>query len=185
MDFAEAGFVVGEIAEAESGGDEIEAVIAEGEAESVGFEKRKDAWRSIRGAARLRCTFFLSANEHGMRKIRAEDAGLPFPSEGKGQVTSAAAQIEHIGAGPLKNRAKEAGRAFAPQAIELKREEMIQQIIARRDFREHFADFARGVGFVCGIFRLSALNRDSGITAHFPPGRVFERHRLESVLLRR
>lgn len=48
MDFAEAGFVIGEVAEAEGSGDEVEGLVGEGEAESVGFEKRKNAWRSIR-----------------------------------------------------------------------------------------------------------------------------------------
>lgn len=94
-----------------------------------------------------------------MRKIRAENAGLPFPRERKRQVTRAAAEIEHVGAGPLENRAKEAGGAFAPKAIELKREEMIQQIVARSDFREHFADFARGVGFVFDAFGARAFHR--------------------------
>ena len=41
MDFAEAGFVIGEIAEAEGGGDEIEGAVREGQAEGVGFEERQ------------------------------------------------------------------------------------------------------------------------------------------------
>ena len=37
--FAEAVFVIGEIAEAESGGEEVEGIVGEGEAEGVGFEE--------------------------------------------------------------------------------------------------------------------------------------------------
>ena len=45
MDFAQAGFVVGKIAEAESGGDEVEGFVGEGEAEGVGFGERKSGRR--------------------------------------------------------------------------------------------------------------------------------------------
>jgi len=41
MDFAEAGFVVGEIAEAKGGGDEVEGGVGEGEAEGVGFGEKQ------------------------------------------------------------------------------------------------------------------------------------------------
>lgn len=43
VNFAQASFVVGEIAEAESGGDEVEGFVGEGETEGVGFDERK--WR--------------------------------------------------------------------------------------------------------------------------------------------
>src|SRR5271155_5920391 len=118
-----------------------------------------------------------------MGEIRAVDAGLPFPGEGEGQVACAAAEIEDFGFGACKNGPQMTGNSFAPEAIELEREEMVQEVIARGDLREHFADFARGVGFVCGTFGLSAFGGDGGVTPHFSPGCVFVWHRLESVRL--
>ena len=47
VNFAEAGFVVGEIAETERSGDEIERLVREGEAQSIRFEKRDRSPRKI------------------------------------------------------------------------------------------------------------------------------------------
>src|SRR5579859_7048197 len=165
MNFAEAGFVIGEIAEAEGGGNEVEGAVSERKAESVGLEEWKDARRAVRGRAELRSAFFPGANQHGVSKIRAEDAGLPFPREGKREVTGAAAEIEHIGAGALENWSKEARRAVAPEAIGLKREEMIEEVVARGDFCEHFADFAGSVGFGYDAFGARALG-GGGVRRH-------------------
>jgi len=64
MEFAEAGFVVGEIAEAECGDDEIEGLGTKREVERVRFES--DGARAVR----LRCAEFLhSAAQHGMGEI--------------------------------------------------------------------------------------------------------------------
>ena len=41
--FAEAGFVVGEVAEAECRGDQVKGLVGEGEAEGVGLDQRR--WR--------------------------------------------------------------------------------------------------------------------------------------------
>jgi len=179
MDFAEAGFVIGEIAKAEGGGNEVEGAVSERKAESVGFEKAKDARRAVRGRAELRSAFSPGANQHGVGKIRAEDAGLPFPREGKGEVTGAAAEIEDIDAGALENWSKEACRAVAPEAIGLKREEMIEEVVARGDLCEHLADFAGSVGFRLSAFGLRAFYRDCGVTPHFSPRSELEWHRLE------
>ena len=156
MDFAEAGLVIGEIAEAEGGRDEIEGLVGEGEAESVGFEEWKNVWRGIRGMVELRGGFFFGADQHGMRKIGAEDAGVAFAREGEGEVAGAAAEIEDSGVGALENGAKEAGGAFAPAAIGLEGEEMIEEVVTRGDYGEHFADFARGVRFGVGAFGAGA-----------------------------
>jgi hypothetical protein len=51
MDFAKARFVVGEIAEAEGGGDKVEGLVGEEEAQDVGFgEKQIPFARALGGA---------------------------------------------------------------------------------------------------------------------------------------
>src|SRR5580704_3758679 len=101
-----------------------------------------------------------------MGEIRAIDARLPFPGEGERQVACAAAEIEHCGSGVLKSGVELARDSLAPEAIELQREKMIEQVVARRDLREHFADFARGVGFVCGAFGLGAFSGGGWVSEH-------------------
>jgi hypothetical protein len=57
----------------------------------------------------------------------------------------------------FENRAEEFGGAFAPNAIKLKGKEMVEEVVARGDLREHFADFAGGVRFGLDALRASAL----------------------------
>ena len=54
--------------------------------------------------------------------------------------------------GRIENRTKAAGYAGAPEAVELHREQMIQQIVAGCDLCEHLADLARGVVFRARAF---------------------------------
>ncbi len=58
------------------------------------------------------------------------------------------------------------GNSLAPEAIELQRKEVIEQVVARGDLREHLADFAGGVGFGVGAFWLSAFCGGGGVSGH-------------------
>src|SRR6266850_7223195 len=68
LNFAQAGFVIGEVSKAESGGHEIERAIGEGQTHGVGFEK----WNRSRDVFRCGCNqrgvFRFCANEHGVGK---------------------------------------------------------------------------------------------------------------------
>ena len=65
MEFGEAFFVVGEIAEAEGGGDEIDGGVGDGEVEGVGFD-REDV---VRGE------LFCAEGEHLVGEVNGEDGG--------------------------------------------------------------------------------------------------------------
>jgi hypothetical protein len=91
-----------------------------------------------------------------MRKIRADNAGLTGAAEIEREIARAAAEIENDGAGALEDGEKEARRSPAPEAIDLEGEKMIEEVVARSDLAEHFADFARGVGFGVGAIGAGA-----------------------------
>ena len=65
MEFGESGFVVGEVAEAEGGGDEVEGVGGDGEMEGVGF------YRDDVEAGELFC----AEGEHLVGEVYGEDGG--------------------------------------------------------------------------------------------------------------
>ena len=65
MEFGEAGVVVGEVAEAEGGGDEVEGVGGEGEVEGVGFD----------GEDVVAGEFFGAEGEHLVGEVDGEDGG--------------------------------------------------------------------------------------------------------------
>jgi hypothetical protein len=153
MNFAEASLVVGEIAKTESGGHGVEGVACEGEAEGVGFEERDSA---NFGGGGLVSRFFFGADEHGMSEIGAQDAGLGVASEREGEVASATAEVEDESVGPIEDGAKAASDACAPESVQLHGEDVVEQIVARGDLREHFADFAAGLGFARGALGLRA-----------------------------
>lgn len=99
-----------------------------------------------------------------MRKIRADDAGLTGAGEIESEVAGAAAEIEDEGVGSLEDGEEDARRSPAPEAIDLEREEMIEEVVARSDLAEHFADFVRGVGFGVGAFGAGAWG--GGVSGH-------------------
>src|SRR6266850_5874740 len=159
LNFAQAGFVIGEIAEAKGGGHEVEGGVRERQPHGVGFEKRNGSRDRLGCARGQRGTLFFCANEHGVSKIRPDDSGTSGAGKGKGEISRAAAEIQNERIGPAENGAETFCCARAPKAIELQREEMIQQVITRSDAREHLAHFRGGVRFVGGTFGTSSLHR--------------------------
>jgi hypothetical protein len=99
-----------------------------------------------------------------MSEIGADDAGLACASERKSEVTCSAAEIQDESAGTIENGAETLCGACAPETVELQREKMIEQIVARGDTGEHLADFFGGVCFGDSAFRTSSLHGCGGFS---------------------
>jgi hypothetical protein len=84
--------------------------------------------------------------------------------DGDGQVSRATTQVEDTSVATFENRAEEFGGASAPEAIELKGKEMVEEVVARGDLREHFADFAGSVRFGLDALWTSALCGGGGVS---------------------
>ena len=122
MDFGEAFFVVGEVAEAEGGGDEVDGVVGEGQMEGVGFD----------GDDVVRRRIFLAEGEHLVGEVYGEDGGGRCGGrlgrmfeEGQRHVAGAAAEVEGDGLGVLEDGAEEAGGAGPPVAVDAGGEEWL------------------------------------------------------------
>src|ERR1035441_4731477 len=57
----------------------------------------------------------------------------------KCHVAGPAAEVEHLRTRTLQHRAEDAGSAVPPDPVDVHREHMVQQIVARRDRRKHIA----------------------------------------------
>src|SRR4029077_1888417 len=104
-----------------------------------------------------------SMNQHSVREIRTDNTSLASLRERKREIAGATAEIQDHGVRSIENRAQAPRSPRAPPAIELSRQQMVEQIVARRDLREHLADLAGGVRFGLRAFRKRAL---SGVS-HF------------------
>jgi len=114
-----------QIAESERDGSQIEGCVWCWKLQGIGFEKR--------GAA-----FAARRDQHGVRKIAGENARRrPAPLERERQIASAAANIQNACAGLRENRRHSRHGAAAPMAIDIHRQQMVQQVVARGDAPEH------------------------------------------------
>src|SRR6266850_1443670 len=159
LNFAQASFVIGEVSKAKGGGHQVERGFGERQTHGVGFNERQPDDRVSGSALGQRDTFFFCANEHGVSKIRADDAGFSGTSEGEGEISRSTAEIKNERIGATENGMETFCCARAPKAIELQRKEMIQQVVTRSDTREHLAHFCGGVRFGDGTFGTSSLHR--------------------------
>src|SRR5664279_5763755 len=66
----------------------------------------------------------------------------------KCHVPGPAAEVEHLRTWTLQHLAEDAGSAVPPDPVDVHREHMVQQIVARRDRREHIAHRFGGGCFV-------------------------------------
>jgi hypothetical protein len=85
------------------------------------------------------------ALQHGVRKIRAENLGrlrAAAAAQRERHVSGAATKIKHASFGTPQNGIEGPRRAPPPQAVNVERENMIQQIVARRNRSEHLPDGA-------------------------------------------
>src|SRR5580704_5327671 len=88
-----------------------------------------------------------------MAKVAAKDGGRTAAGfKREREIARAAANIQHLSAGPFENRRHARHRAGAPEAIDIHRQQMIQQVVARSDPAEHSAHPGRSLllGFGAG-----------------------------------
>ena len=163
MDFAQAGVVVGEIAEAESGGDEVEGFIGEGEAQGVGFDEWESRRRGQAGMAAADDALGAGAGEHGVGEIGANDPRGAGFAEGESEIAGAAAEIEDERVGALQDETEESCGAGAPEAVEIDRKDVVERVVGGRDAGKHFADFLGGVGFRSGA---GGTRAGGGVSGH-------------------
>ena len=97
-----------------------------------------------------------------MGEIGADDAGFSGARESESEVTGSAAEIKDKSIGPIENGMQKSGGARAPEPIELQRQEMVEQIVARGDLRKHFANFAGSIGVGDSAIGTGSLDRCGG-----------------------
>jgi hypothetical protein len=139
-DLGEAFVVVGEVAEAEGGGDEVDGGVGYGEVEGVGFD----------GGYVVRAEFLDAESEHLVGEVYGEDGGGSGGGgavfeERHGHVAGAAAEIEGDGFGVLEDGAEEAGGAGPPGVIDAGGEEVVGAVVGGGDGVEHLLDVRCGV----------------------------------------
>jgi hypothetical protein len=91
-------------------------------------------------------------------EIRPDNSGFSSMCESKSKIPGSAAEIENEGIGTVENGFQSPRSARAPEPIELQRKNMIEQIVARGDLREHLANFIGSIGFCDGTFGASPLD---------------------------
>jgi hypothetical protein len=82
-----------------------------------------------------------------MGEVGAEDSRATRAAQGSSEVTRAATQVEGAGVFFREDAAKTTGHAAPPEAVHVEGEKMVQEIVARRDSRKHFADVLRRLAF--------------------------------------
>ena len=87
--------------------------------------------------------------------------------QSEGHVAGAAAEIESAGAGALQDVAESAGGAAPPQAVNVEREQVVEQVVAGRDGGEHVAHGGGGLLAVLRAFGGGADDRLGGIRHGF------------------
>src|SRR5579863_2092488 len=147
--------IIRQIPKAERRSDQIEGSIGIRKVHRVGGGKHSAALAEQRLGAR--------PIEHGEHEVAACDRGPVCRGVAKNpgasavqresQIARAAAQIQHARVGTPQNRHEAVGGAAAPDAVERKREEMIQEIVAGRDPREHFLNARGGLALVVHALR--------------------------------
>src|SRR5262249_41270316 len=123
-----------------------EGGVARRQAQRVGLEEH-----AARKLARRRL-------EHRVAEVGGEHARAPALLERERQVARSAADIEHAGLRAVENRAHARHCAPAPEAVEIAREQMVGEIVARRAAAEHAAHPPRRLLFGLGSPRRRALH---------------------------
>ncbi len=132
---SQARIVIRKVTEAESRCNQIKTPVSKWQAQRIALDPCEVV---IRGG------FGIRTKQHGMGKISAGDPRKPcLFAESESHVSRTAAKIEGGRPGPAKNRTKCAGGSAPPEFIDIRRQEVIQQVIPRRDRCKHLADGAR------------------------------------------
>src|SRR6266852_1301249 len=163
MNFPQADFVGGEIAKTEGRRDKIKGTVFEGEPQSVRLDIPD--WTELRQSFAVQPRAFLPrADEHAVRKVHASYVRPISAVQCNGQVARSTTKIEYLSLPVEKDWSKKLCSAGAPEAVELKRQKMIEQVVARRNLREHFPYFFGSIGFGNGAFGACSLSRRGGLS---------------------
>src|ERR1700736_666756 len=82
-----------------------------------------------------------------MGKVHADDLRPVTAINCDGEVSRSAAEVEDANFSLGEDAPKPLRRARAAEPVELQRQQMILQVIPRRNLREHLVPLARGFGF--------------------------------------
>src|SRR6267154_858438 len=108
--------------------------------------------------------FLSSTHQHAVRKVHASHVRPISAVQCNGQVARSTTKIEYLSLPVEKERSKKLCSAGAPEAVELKRQKMIEQVVARRNLREHFSHFFRSIAFGNCAFGACSLSRRGGLS---------------------
>ena len=134
--FYETCTVVCKVAVAEGDGDEVEARVPEGECEAVAFEESGAQARTIE--------FLAGTLQHGVAEVAANESSAGFAFESDEKVTGTAGEIEDAGVGATEDVTDPADGDIAPVLVDICREQVIGEVVARSYAAKHGADPARG-----------------------------------------
>ena len=175
--------IVGQVAEAERGGNQVEAGVGVGEVHGIAFNPESvcrgvlcaGSLEHFGGEVETGNGFYGDVfTGYGNRCVRSEtwatrcvrgECGKcrwPFGEESRGHVTSTAANVENAGFGTGEDVAESVGGASPPTAIKAEGEQVVEAVVAGRDGVEKGADVGGGGSFVglvggsgaCGFRRL-------------------------------
>src|SRR5712692_1291345 len=104
------------------------------------------------------------AYKHAVRKVHADHARPVSAIQNNRQVSRSTTKIEYASLPVEKNPPKQLCSAGAPEAIELQRQEMVQQVVAWRNLSKHLPHFFGSIGFGNGAFRARSLDRRGGLS---------------------
>ena len=155
------------VAEAEGRGHEVEMLAGERKIQRVGFDPTRG--RILRRSVGRRRALSRSPLQHRMREIGAHNLGRGLPcltAQRERHVASPAAQVEDSRILPRQDVAKGPSGATPPHAINVERQHMVQQIVARRDGGEHLAHRASRRSRVTRAFGGGADNGGFGEIRH-------------------
>src|SRR5437870_12596566 len=93
-----------------------------------------------------------------MAEVAAQHAGAARALERRHQVAGAAAQVQHARARPPQDFPDAPHRVTPPPAVDLEREDVIGEVVTRRQTREHGADPRRRFALVACSSRRRALH---------------------------
>jgi hypothetical protein len=136
--------IVGEVAKAEGGGDEIDGGVGEGKVKSVAFD----------GDDVVTGKFLFAEGEHLVGEVDGEDRGGvgscgAMLEKSHRHVTGAAAEVEDDGFGMLKDWAEEEAGAAPPGAVDADGEKVVGAVVGGSDGVEHLLHVCGG-GLFCG-----------------------------------
>src|SRR5882762_2581901 len=106
--------------------------------------------------------FLSSTHQHAVRKVHPSHVRPISAVQCNGQVARSTTKIEYLSLPVEKDRSKKLCSAGAPEAVEITRQKMIGQIVARRNFGKHRSHFLGSIGFCNCALRARSFSRRGG-----------------------